>query len=103
MTRDSVLFTFPTEPWAVRQPNVSTEREIIMSKFFQKTLVLSGSAALIALMSAAPASAQGVPAGLLRLDPPQSASNSFAEVEQPHAKIRNAYARARKIQPHQHQ
>ena len=106
MTRDSVLFTFPTEPWAVRQPNVSTEREIIMSKFFQKTLVLSGSVALIALMSAAPvapASAQGVPAGLLRLDPPQSASNSFAEVEQPHAKIRNAYARARTIQPHQHQ
>jgi hypothetical protein len=84
----------------------STEREIIMSKFFQKTLVLSASVALIALMSAAPvvpANAQGVPAGLLRLDPPQSVSNSFAEVEQPHAKIRNAYARVRKIQPHQHQ
>jgi hypothetical protein len=51
----------------------------------------------------APANAQGVPAGLLRLDPPQSASNSFAQVERPHAKIRNAYARARKIQPHQYQ
>jgi hypothetical protein len=77
-----------------------------MSKFFQKTLVLSGSVALVALMSAAPvapANAQGVPAGLLRLDPPHAASNSFAQVEQPHAKIRNAYARARKIQPHQHQ
>jgi hypothetical protein len=84
----------------------STEREIIMSKFFQKTLVLSGSVALIALLAAAPvvpANAQGIPAGLLRLDPPQSASNSFAEVERPHAKIRNAYARARKIQPHQYQ
>jgi hypothetical protein len=77
-----------------------------MSKFFQKTLVLSGSLALIALMSAAPvgpANAQGVPAGLLRLDPPQPSSNSFAEVVRPHAKIRNAYARARKIQPHQYQ
>ena len=77
-----------------------------MSKFFQKTLVLSGSVALIALMSAAPmapANAQGVPAGLLRLDPPQSLSNSYAEVERPHAKLRNTYARARKIQPHQYQ
>jgi hypothetical protein len=84
----------------------STEREITMSKLFQKTLALSGSVALIALMATAPvapANAQGIPAGLLRLDPPQSASNSFAEVERPHAKIRNAYARARKIQPHQYQ
>ena len=99
MARTWVSFYFPT--WALG--GALTEREIIMSKFFQKTLVLSGSVALIALMSAAPAGAQGVPAGLLRLDPPQSASNSFAEVERPHAKIRNAYARARKIQPHQYQ
>jgi hypothetical protein len=85
---------------------VNREKEIIMSKFFQKTLVLSGSLALIALMSAvpvAPANAQGVPAGLLRLDSSQPSSNSFAEVERPHAKIRNAYARARKIQPHRYQ
>jgi hypothetical protein len=74
-----------------------------MSKLFQKTLVLSASAALIALMSAAPASAQGVPAGLLRLDPPQFSSNAeqFAEVDRPHAKIRNAYAHVRKVQPRQ--
>ena len=102
MAGAKLSFYFPN--WALG--GASTEREIIMSKFFQKTLVLSGSVALIALMSAAPvapANAQGVPAGLLRLDPPQSASNSFAQVERPHAKIRNAYARARKIQPHQYQ
>jgi hypothetical protein len=96
--------SFYSPNWALS--GASTEREIIMSKFFQKTLVLSGSVALIALMSAAPvapANAQGVPAGLLRLDPPQSLSNSYAEVERPHAKVRNAYARARKIQPHQYQ
>jgi hypothetical protein len=104
MARAPVSFYFST----LALGGASTEREIIMSKFFQKTLVLSGSVALIALMSAAPvapANAQGVPAGLLRLDPPQSSSNAqqLADVERPHAKIRNAYARARKIQPHQYQ
>ena len=99
MARAMVPFYFPT--WALG--GALTERDIIMSKFFQKTLVLSGSVALIALMSAAPAGAQGVPAGLLRLDPPQFNSNAqqLAEVDRPHAKIRNAYAHARKIQAHQ--
>ena len=83
----------------------STEREILMSKFFQKTrtaIVLSGSAALIALMAAAPvapAQAQGVPAGLLRLDPPASANDGqIAELDRAHAQVRGAYARSRKVQ-----
>ncbi len=97
MARTPVSFYFPTRVLG----GASNEREIIMSKLFQKTLVLSGSVALIALVSAAPAGAQGVPAGLLRLDPPQSSINSFAGIERPHAKVRNAYAHARKIQAHQ--
>jgi hypothetical protein len=102
MARVPVLFYFPT--WTLG--GASTEREIIMSKFFQKTLVLSGSLALIALMSATPvvpSYAQGVPAGLMRLDPPQASNNvgQLAEVDRSHAKIRNAYARSRKIQAHQ--
>lgn len=69
-----------------------------MSKFFQKTLVLTGSVALVALMAAAPvapANAQGVPAGLLRLDPPQHANDGqIAELDRAHAKVRSAYARS---------
>jgi hypothetical protein len=67
-----------------------------MSKFFQKTLALTGSVALVALMAAAPvASAQGVPAGLLRLDPPQQANDGqIAELDRAHAKLRSAYARS---------
>ena len=79
-----------------------------MKTFFQKTrtaIVLSGSVALIALMTATPvvpANAQGVPAGLLRLDPPRQANDGqIAELSQSHAKVRSAYARARKIQAHQ--
>jgi hypothetical protein len=72
-----------------------------MSKFFQKTLVLTGAVALVALMATAPvvpANAQ-VPAGLLRLDPPQQANDGqIAELGRAHAKVRNAYARSnRKI------
>ncbi len=72
-----------------------------MSKFFQKTLMLTGAVALVALMAAAPlasASAQ-VPAGLLRLDPPQQANDGqIAELDRAHAKVRSAYARSnRKI------
>jgi hypothetical protein len=77
-----------------------------MSNFFQKTLVLTGSVALVALMAAAPvapASAQGVPAGLLRLDPPQATNDGqVAELDRSHAKIRSAYARANRkvVQAH---
>ena len=76
-----------------------------MKTLFQKTrtaIVLSGSVALLALMTATPvvpAHAQGVPAGLLRLDPPQFSSNAqVSDVERPHAKARN---HSRKIQAHQ--
>ena len=90
-----VPFYFHT--WALG--GASTERDIIMSKFFQKTFVLSGSVALIALMSAAPAGAQGVPAGLLRLDSPRQANDGqIAELNESHAKVRAAYARVRKPQ-----
>jgi hypothetical protein len=69
-----------------------------MSKFLQKALVLTGSVALVALMAAAPvapASAQGVPAGLLRLDPPQHANDGqLAELGRAHAQVRSAYARS---------
>ena len=69
-----------------------------MSKFFKNasipTLVF-GATALIALVSATsitPAAAQGVPAGLLRLDSaqPNQYDNAFAEVQQD--KVRNTYA-----------
>jgi hypothetical protein len=77
-----------------------------MSKFFQKTLVLTGSVALLALMAAAPiapANAQGVPAGLLRLDPPQQANDGqVAELDRAHARVRSAYARSNRkvVQAH---
>lgn len=76
-----------------------------MSKSFQTTRVLSlvfGATAFIALASAAaPAAAQGVPAGLLRLDSSVQALNaeaSVAEIEQP--KVRNTYAHVRKHREH---
>ena len=74
-----------------------------MLKFIQNTRIPSlvfGLAALIALISAAPvtpAAAQGVPAGLLRLDSSVQALNaqaSVADIDQP--KVRNTYAHVRK-------
>jgi hypothetical protein len=77
-----------------------------MSKFFQKTIVLTGSVALIALMAVvpvAPANAQGVPAGLLRLDPPQQANDGqLAELGRAHAQVRSAYARSNTRKVHVH-
>lgn len=80
-----------------------------MLKFLQTSRIndlrlpglLLGSLALIALMSAtptAPAFAQGVPTGLLRLDPPQSSNDGAKFAEDQHAKVRSAYARSRKPQ-----
>jgi Spy/CpxP family protein refolding chaperone len=80
-----------------------------MSKFPQNTRmnglrlssILFGSVALIALMSAAPvapALAQSAPAGLLRLDPPQPSNDGIKLTEDQRAKVRSAYARARKSQ-----
>jgi hypothetical protein len=65
-----------------------------------------GSAALIALISAtpvAPALAQGVPAGLLRLDPPQPSNDGAKQLtEDQRAKLRSAYAHSsRKTQANQ--
>ena len=65
--------------------------------------LLFGSAALVALISATPvtpAHSQGVPAGLLRLDPPQPSLGTVQLTEQQRAKVRSAYARARKNQLH---
>jgi len=79
-----------------------------MLKFIQTTRVAGivfGSAALIALIAAAaiaPAAAQGVPAGLLRLDSSQAASNDDVKLtETQQAKVRAAYARAKKNTPAQ--
>lgn len=80
-----------------------------MLKFLQTSRIndlrlpglLLGSLALIALMSAtptAPAFAQGVPAGLLRLDPPQSSNDGAKFAEDQGTKVRSAYARSRKPQ-----
>ena len=76
-----------------------------MLKFIQNTRIPSivfGSAALIALISVAPiapAAAQGVPAGLLRLDSSQpSQINALAEVQQP--RVRTTYAHVRKHHNH---
>ena len=63
--------------------------------------VLFGSAALAALVSAtpvAPAHAQGVPAGLLRLDSAQPSHDTVQLTEQQRARVNNTYARARKSQ-----
>lgn len=85
---------------------VNREREITMSKFLQNSRILPsmlfGFLALIALMSAAPvAHAQGVPAGLLRLDPPRP-SNDIAQLsDDQRAKVRGAYAHSKRIQPRQ--
>jgi hypothetical protein len=43
----------------------------------------------------APAQAQGVPAGLLRLDPPASVSEGALAA---HAQVRSAHVRSRKVE-----
>jgi hypothetical protein len=60
------------------------------------TRIIFASAALIAISASlvAPASAQGVPAGLLRLDSPTPALEAQANLDQP--KVRNTYAHVRK-------
>jgi hypothetical protein len=72
-----------------------------MLKFIQNTRISSlvfASAALIALISVShvsPAAAQGVPAGLLRLDSaPAHNAQASAELQQP--KVRDTYAHVRK-------
>jgi hypothetical protein len=69
-----------------------------MLKFIQNTRISSivfGSAALIALISVtAPAAAQGVPAGLLRLDSSQGFNDDARLTEAQQTKIRGAYAYA---------
>jgi hypothetical protein len=82
-----------------------------MLKFLQNTRMndlrlpglLFGSVAVLALISAtpvAPAFAQGVPADLLRLDPPQPSNDGVKVAQDQRAKVRGAYARSRKIQAH---
>jgi hypothetical protein len=59
--------------------------------------VVFGTVALVALVSAtpvAPAVAQGVPAGLLRLDPPQPSNDGVKFTAEQRTKIRSAYARS---------
>jgi hypothetical protein len=81
------------------------KKRIVMSKFFQNSrtaIVLSGSVALIALITMAPvvpANAQGVPAGLTRLDPPQGSNEAaLAQLDNtPHAKVR---VHSKKVQAH---
>lgn len=99
----TIILIHPSVVWRVKP-----KREILMSKLFQTTrtaIVVSASVALIALMTAAPiapANAQGVPAGLLRLDPPQGSNQAaLAQLDTSHAKIRATHARSRKIQAHQ--
>ena len=60
------------------------------------TRILFASAALIAIAATqvAPAAAQGVPAGLLRLDSSTPALEAQANLDQP--KVRNTYAHVRK-------
>jgi hypothetical protein len=53
--------------------------------------------AVISAMPVAPALAQ-VPAGLLRLDPPQPSRDTTRLADDQRAKVRSAYARARKPQ-----
>jgi hypothetical protein len=78
-----------------------------MLKFFQTPQIkgvklpivaFCGSMALLALVSATSAGAQGVPAGLLRLDPVAASDNGKqrAEVDRAHAKNRRAFAHDRR-------
>jgi hypothetical protein len=80
-----------------------------MLKIIKNTRISSlvfGSAALIALISATPAAAQGVPAGLLRLDSSQAyyARQAYAQrlidaqrlTAAQQAEARSAYARMRR-------
>jgi hypothetical protein len=61
------------------------------------SIAFCGSVALLALVSATPAGAQGVPAGLLRLDPPVASDygRRFVEVDRTPARTRHAFARDR--------
>jgi hypothetical protein len=73
-----------------------------MSNLVQKTTIKSlviGSTAVAALILATPilpASAQGVPAGLLRLDSAQPSQDNTRLTEAQEAKLRASYARVRK-------
>ena len=60
------------------------------------TRILFASAALIAIAASqvVPAAAQGVPAGLLRLDSSTTSLEAQANLDQP--KVRNTYAHVRK-------
>ena len=80
-----------------------------MLKFFQNPRTndlrlasfFFGLVALVALTSAtpfAPALAQGVPAGLLTLDPPQPSNDGTKLAADQRTKVRSAYARSRKPQ-----
>jgi Spy/CpxP family protein refolding chaperone len=77
-----------------------------MLKVIQNTRISSlvfGSAALLALISATPvtpAAAQGVPAGLLRLDSSQTFNDETRLTDAQQAKVRSAYARVRKHNAH---
>jgi hypothetical protein len=61
------------------------------------SLAFCGSVALLALVSATPAGAQGVPAGLLRLDPPVASNygRPLAEFDRAPVRTRHAFARDR--------
>ena len=86
---------------------VNRERDIAMT-FLKNTHVkyaslLFGSAALVALISATPvtpAHAQFASDALMRLDPPRASHDTVQFTEQQRAKVRSAYARARKSQLH---
>ena len=74
-------------------PNETQMKDVSFLSF------LFGSAALIVLISATlvvPAHAQGVPAGLLRLDAPQPTNDGVKLTENQRGKLRHAYARSRK-------
>jgi hypothetical protein len=62
--------------------------------------VVLGSAALAALISATPVAAQGVPAGLLRLDSNQSSFGDGQLSEAQQAKLRSSYNQVRTKQHH---
>jgi hypothetical protein len=73
---------------------------ILKNNHVKYATLLFGSAALVALVSAtpvAPAHAQSIPAGLLRLDYSVQQSHDTAQLtEQQRAKVNSAYAHIRK-------
>jgi len=72
-----------------------------MSNITIKALTINSAIFATLILAAPSASAQGVPAGLLRLDSAQASNDTTRLTEAEQAKLRSAYAHVRKRAPAQ--